>query len=112
MSDVTQAARFAELAARLVGRPEVEEGTGFGRMPGLRVNGKIFVMLCRGQLVVKLPRARVDELVVAGVAERFDAGKGSRIMKEWASVPVTSAGQWEGLAEEALRFVLGRGLQG
>ncbi len=31
-------------------------------------------MLCRGELVVKLPRARVDQLVLDGIATRFDAG--------------------------------------
>jgi TfoX/Sxy family transcriptional regulator of competence genes len=82
----------------------VTSGTGFGTNEGLRVSGKIFAMLVRGELVVKLPRDRVDELVDAGVARRFDAGKG-RPMKEWASVPASASRRWRGLVEEARTFV-------
>jgi hypothetical protein len=89
----------AELA-----RKRVSAGTGFGQNEGLRVGGKIFAMLVRGELVVKLPRDRVDELVEAGVAVRFDAGKG-RPMKEWASVGPGASRRWRGLVEEARAFV-------
>ena len=89
----------AELARR-----GVSGGTGFGRNEGLRAGGKIFAMLVRGELVVKLPRGRVDELVEAGVAGRFDAGKG-RPMKEWASVGPAASRRWRGLVEEARAFV-------
>lgn len=96
--------RFDQLAAGLLGDPGVEQGTGFGSAPGLRTGGKIFAMLVKGELVVKLPKDRVDELIAAGDGARFDPGHG-RLMKEWASVPPTSSEDWEGLAGEALRFV-------
>ena len=96
--------RFEELAAALLSDPEVTEGTGFGTMPGLRVKGKIFAMLAKGELVVKLPKERVDELVASGAGTQFDPGRG-RLMKEWASVPEDSAEDWERLAREALQFV-------
>jgi hypothetical protein len=35
-------------------------------------------MLVGDELVVKLPKERVDELVDAGVAKRFDAGRAAR----------------------------------
>jgi TfoX/Sxy family transcriptional regulator of competence genes len=82
----------------------VSGGTGFGTSEGLRISGKIFAMLVRGELVVKLPRDRVDELVEAGAARRFDAGKG-RPMKEWASIPASASRRWKGLVEEARSFV-------
>jgi TfoX/Sxy family transcriptional regulator of competence genes len=82
----------------------VTSGTGFGTNDGLRVSGKIFAMLVGGELVVKLPRDRVDELVEGGAARRFDAGKG-RPMKEWASVPASASRRWRGLVEEARTFV-------
>ena len=82
----------------------VTGGTGFGTNEGLRVSGKIFAMLVRGELVVKLPRDRVDELVDAGAARRFDAGKG-RPMREWASVPLGASRRWRGLVKEARTFV-------
>ena len=88
---------------QLTGR-DVTTGTGFGTNEGLRVSGKIFAMLVRGELVVKLPKDRVDALVETGAARRFDAGKG-RPMKEWASVPASASRRWKGLVEEAKVFV-------
>ena len=82
----------------------VTGGTGFGNNEGLRISGKIFAMLVGSELVVKLPRDRVDELVDAGVATRFDAGKG-RPMKEWASVPASASRRWKALVDEARAFV-------
>ena len=94
------------IAKAELGRRGVSAGTGFGRNEGLRVGGKIFAMLVRGELVVKLPRDRVDELVDAGVAVRFDAGKG-RPMREWAAVGPSASRRWRGLVEEARTFVSG-----
>ena len=75
----------------------------FGRA-ALKVHGKIFAMLVRGRLVVKLPRARVDELVDAAEGERFDAGR-ARPMREWLSLAPDSQRDWQALAREALAFV-------
>ena len=77
-------------------------GSGFGRS-ALRYRRKIFAMLVRGQLVVKLPRPRVDELVAAGHGTRFDANKGTP-MKEWFSLDPESGLAWPPLAREALDF--------
>lgn len=96
---------FEHLSASLLDEPLVEPGTGFGAVPGLRVRRKIFAMLCRGQLVVKLPRHRVDQLVAAETAARFDARRDGRLMKEWATIPVDHHDHWEPLATEALAFV-------
>jgi hypothetical protein len=98
------AARFDEVVARHIGDLAVSEGTGFGSNPGLRVRGKIFAMLVRDELVVKLPKGRVDQLVASGAGARFDPGHG-RLMKEWASIPVESDADWAGLVGEALAFV-------
>lgn len=61
-------------------------------------------MLIQGELVVKLPKDRVDQLVSSGAGARFDPGHG-RIMKEWISVPARLSRRWSGLAGEALEFV-------
>jgi hypothetical protein len=95
--------RFERLADGFLDDPAVTRGTGFGPNQGLRVDGKIFAMLVRGELVAKLPRERVDGLVGSGAGTPFDAGKG-RPMKEWVAVSPQSP-DWEDLAAEALRFV-------
>jgi TfoX/Sxy family transcriptional regulator of competence genes len=95
---------WAPIAKDQLSKGGVTGGTGFGTNEGLRISGKIFAMLVRGELVVKLPKDRVDELVDAGIARRFDTGKG-RPMREWASVPASASRRWKALVEEARVFV-------
>ncbi len=78
-------------------------GTGFGAS-ALKVNNKIFAMLWKGRLVVKLPRERVDALIATGDGQRFDPGHGRR-MKEWLAVEPMSETDWLSLAQEARTFV-------
>ena len=97
--------RFADVVDGLVGSPGVTPprgGSGFGRS-ALRWEGKIFAMLVRGRLVVKLPAARVDALTGNGDGVPFDANKGTP-MKEWFSLDPASGLPWLPLAQEALEF--------
>ena len=69
----------------------------------MRFNGKIFAMLVRGRLVVKISAGRVGELVAEGHGDRFDANKGTP-MKEWFCLDPESDLEWLPLAREALDF--------
>lgn len=73
----------------------------------LKTDGKIFAMLVKDRLVVKLSAARVGELVDDGVGERFDPGHG-RIQKEWLNVQGSDPDQWRDLAVESEAFVAKR----
>ena len=97
-------ARYAALCATFFARGDVSpsEKKGFGAS-ALTIGDRIFAMLTRGRLVVKLPEARVDALVAAGWGVRFDANRG-RPMKEWLTVDPSHEADWTGLAEEALQF--------
>jgi hypothetical protein len=97
-------ARFSAAVEPFSGDPRVTAGTGFGSSPGRRVDDRIFAMLVRDELVVKLPRERVDGLVDSGVARWFDAGK-ERPMREWASIGPARADEWPALVAEAYAFV-------
>lgn len=100
--------RFAAVVAALAGMRDVtrESRQGFGS-GALKVKGKIFAMMTpRAEFVVKIPKARVDELVDEGVGERFEPGPG-RIMKEWLALEGHRE-LWSNLAKEAYRFVKGQ----
>ena len=64
-ADLPSAERFEDLVGEFSDTDGVtlpRGGSGFGRS-ALRYHGKIFAMFVRGDLVVKLPAQRVDELV-------------------------------------------------
>ena len=91
------------IAAFAKDRSVTHGGKGFGST-GLKVNGKLFAFVSsKGQFVVKMPKARVEELVADGKAEPFDPGHG-RKMKEWAAIDSPTV-DWLQLAREAHRFV-------
>ena len=64
-------------------------------------------MLMKAELVVKLPKAGVDELVASGKGTRFASAHG-RPLKEWVTVPVAHRVEWQRLTDDALAFVDGR----
>jgi TfoX/Sxy family transcriptional regulator of competence genes len=104
MTDVD--ALFGRLVARFSADPSVTppgKGGKFGAS-GLKADGKLFAMLSRGELVVKLPRDRVEALVASGKGKPFDPGHG-RLMKEWVTIAPDQSRQWGKLAEEAREFV-------
>ena len=78
---------------------------GFGSSGQLKADNRIFAMLVRGALVVKLPRARVDQLIASKDGMRFDPRRDGRVMKEWVTVAAASKLDWLALAREALAFV-------
>lgn len=98
-------ARFARVVQAFERERTVSRGRSKGFGSGaLRVNSKIFAMLSsKGEFVLKLPKERVDELVLNGAGQRFDPGHG-RVMKEWLVVKARSA-DWLELAREACEFV-------
>lgn len=104
---ITPEERFATIVEELLSHPGVtppSDEKGFGSS-GLKIHNKIFAMLVRGKLVVKLPKPRVDALIAAGEGERFDPRHDGRLMKEWVTVEPTSVEGWLPLAREAMEFV-------
>lgn len=108
---LTPEERYAALVEALSGLPDVTylkdatpDRKSFGSTE-LKVKGKIFAMLNRGKLVVKLRRERVDALVASGDGERFDPRRDGRLMKEWLVLQSTTREDWLPLAREAMEFV-------
>ncbi len=99
-------AKFEELVERMLREEGVTPPTGGAGFGGnaLKVNNRIFAMLVRDQLVVKLPKEQIDALVSEGQGTRFDANKGQP-MKEWLTLSTDSTLSWDELALAALVFV-------
>jgi TfoX/Sxy family transcriptional regulator of competence genes len=108
---MTAEERWASLVETMLAQGSATYGSdgpprAFGST-SLKTDGKIFAMLVKDRLVVKLDRRRVDELVEAGQGQRFDPGHG-RLQKEWLDVDSESSDVWLNLATESEAFVAKR----
>ena len=95
--------RFDALVAELSTVEDVSAAAGGRRsgVPALRRHGRIVAMLSAGRLVVKLPPARVDGLVAAGLGTRFEAPTGTP-MRGWFVLAAEADVPWPALAKEAV----------
>jgi hypothetical protein len=101
---VEHEARFWALAEPMLAEAGVTRSTMMG-LPCLRVDGQFFGSFDRrtGDLLVKLPAARVDQLVNSGRAHSF--APAGRRFREWAAISPTRQRSWPALLDEALTFV-------
>jgi hypothetical protein len=107
-------ARWERLVERVLAAGAATCGSGtedgarraFGST-SLKTGGKIFAMLVRDRLVVKLPPARVAAPIAAGEGSAFDPGHG-RIQKAWLDLATDDEGRWQELALESEAFVAER----
>lgn len=97
-------ARFWAVAEPLLERAGVSRSTMMG-LPCLRIDGRFFASFDRstGDLLVKLPEDRVDQLVAAGRAHAF--APAGRRFREWAAVEPARRRSWPSLLDAALAFV-------
>ena len=98
---------FHEISAATLEHPGVATGTMMG-FPCLRVSGAFFASCDHrsGDLIVKLPRHRVDQLVAAGVGKPF--APAGRTFREWVLIDDRDEARWVALIEEAREFVAGQ----
>jgi hypothetical protein len=101
---------FAPVAQAFANAADVVRRQMFGNHDVLAVGGKIFAMLNKGRLVVKLPKSRVDAMVEGGLGTRFEPGP-RHVMKEWVVVE-QGAAPWLPLAREAHGYVKKVGRKG
>ncbi|SOX53409.1 hypothetical protein MAAFP003_2083, partial [Mycobacterium ahvazicum] len=102
-NDASPEVCFSDLAEILLKTDSVTRSTMMG-LPCLRVNGLFFASFdprtdC---LVVKLPAARVDELITSGLALPF--APAGRRFREWAAITPSQSPHWPALLNEALAF--------
>jgi len=94
---------FWSLAEPLLIQGMAEKGTMMG-YPCLRAKGKFFASLHRetGNLIIKLPAARVKSLIEAETGLPF--APNGRTFREWVQIATLDETQWESLIQEALQF--------
>lgn len=69
----------------------------------LCVGKKVFAMLVKDELVVKLSADRAAELIAAGKGRFHQLG--NKVMKEWFVSPIAHQADWVALAKESRKFV-------
>lgn len=95
---------FDPIAQEHLARDGIDMGRMFGT-EGLRVRGKVYAFVGHeGDLIVKVPAARVIELVESDGAQPMIMR--GRPMREWVTVPPDAGAQrWRALIDEAHAFV-------
>ena len=95
---------FDDVAVTLLSQPGVSPGTMMG-FPCLRIDGGFFASCDHrtGDLIVKLPRERVAELIEGGVGKPF--APAGRTFREWVLVEDRDESRWAALMAEARTFV-------
>lgn len=98
MSDV-----YADVKAHFADDLDVEVLKGRGAQ-GIKRGGKLFVMFMKGDLVVKLPEHRVNEIIDNGDGVPFDPGTG-KPMKNRVLIPARNNDTWIKYSLEAKKYV-------
>ena len=95
---------FWQLARDLMADTAVTRSTMMG-LPCLRLNGAFFASLDpkTGDLIIKLPAARVGELIQARNGVVF--APSNRVFREWIAIPKHEPAVWAALLQEAKAFV-------
>jgi hypothetical protein len=98
---------FWEVSAAALAHSEVATGTMMG-FPCLRASGAFFASCDHrsGDLIVKLPRHRVEHLIKAGAGTPF--APAGRTFREWILISDRDPVRWAELIDEARIFAAGR----
>jgi uncharacterized protein (TIGR02453 family) len=100
MCPMTGEELFWDLVEPMYTDPAVQRSTMMG-LPCVRLDGRFFASLDRRThaLLVKLPTARVGELIADGVGEPF--APAGRVFREWVAIPKPDRERWQRLLTEA-----------
>jgi hypothetical protein len=95
---------FWEASAPALAHDDVATGTMMG-FPCLRVSGAFFASCDHrsGDLIVKLPRQRVEQLIKTGTGKPFTPA--GRTFREWVLIDDRDEVRWAQLIGEARLFV-------
>jgi hypothetical protein len=94
---------FERLVAPLLASGAANRGTMMG-FPCLRSDGRFFASIepRTGNLIVKLPSARVQTLCEEGIGQHF--APNGRVFREWIALPDADEVCWADLLAEAQEY--------
>ena len=95
---------FESVSAELLASHPGDDRGRMLRSPGLKAAGKFFAFATKDDLVVKLPAARVAELIVTGAGRPCSPARG-RPMREWVRVRPADREACAAFLAEARSFV-------
>lgn len=103
IADSASESHFWDLADELIEAGAAARSTMMG-LPCLRADGQFFASYDprTSSLVVKLPAARVDDLIDSGDGQAF--APAGRRFREWAAIGSSHTRLWPSLLQEALEF--------
>ena len=91
---------WSELKTHFLKQEEVQK-----QGESLKIRRKMFCLFGNNTFVVKLPKARVTELLESKKGLPYDPGNG-KIMKKWVIIPESLADKWIAFAQEGKEFAL------
>ena len=97
---------LTELAAEFSPEQDVSVGNWFGRRC-LKVEGKVFAALWRGDVAFKLSGGAHSEALQVKGAHLFDPRGQGQPMKEWVQIPAAQSSTWSHFAKLACEYVTG-----
>ena len=96
---------FTPIVQKMLKERGVTQAKMFGAS-GLKIGRKMFAMSVKGELIIKLPKERVDILIASKQWKQFyHLFNKSRLMKEWVSIGHKHKSKWFKLVQEAKDFV-------
>jgi len=90
---------YAQVRAHFEQVAGVTVNSGRGAQ-GLKVGKKMIAMFSKGDLLLKLPPSRVEELVAAGRGLPYDPGTG-KVLANYVVIPASKKRSWIALCQEA-----------
>lgn len=97
---------FETVSRRLLDAHPADQRGRMLHAPALRTGGACYAFSADGELFVKLPAARVDELVAAGTGQPCDPSGKGRPMKQWVRLSPGTEQAWTAYLVEARNFAV------
>ena len=98
-------AMFDEIARRLLADDAGIERGPIMHSDGVKLGGRFFAFVSRGDLVVKVPADRVNALIESGAGHPFESG--GRRMREWVRLSPEDEAASAAYVDEARSFAAG-----